>query len=506
MYFSKKNKQKTEDDQKRKSFANDVFTLVGGTTFAQIVTILSSPVLTRLYRPEDFGVWTLILSIKTTIGVITCLRYEQSIMLPKSDKKASNLFALSLVFVSIITLLSIPFIYFFKDFIVETLNSPQLGTYLWWLPIFILVSGILLAFNQWSARKRRFENLAAARISNSLSTTGTQVALGAGLHTSAPGLIAGSLVGIISSTLIQGKSILKNDKEDFKESITSTEMKDGLKRYRKFPLIDTWSVLLNTVSWQLPAFLLAIFFSPTVVGFYTLGFRLLQLPMSFIGSSISQVFYQRASVANIEKKLDVLVENVFRMLVIIGMFPILSVTIVGSDIFTVFFGQTWTEAGVYSQILSIWAFVWFVSSPLDDIFLIQEKQHFSLLFNIFNFATRLLSLIIGGYLGNARIALILFATSGILVYGYVGLKVMSYAGVKMSRVVEIVASSLRYFIPAGIILVILKLLEVNQILLVIVSSLLIMCYYAYIIKTDEQIKQLINSFDIAKKLNISKSR
>src|SRR5690606_37210838 len=171
--------------------------------------------------------------------------------------------------------------------------------------------------------------------------------------------------------------------------------------------------LMNIISWQLPTFLLAAFFTPAVVGFYSLGFRLLQLPMSFIGSSISQVFFQRASKAKSEGTLDYLVESVFRLLVIIGMFPMLIITIIGSDIFTLIFGNDWTEAGVYAQILSLWAFIWLISSPLSTIYIVMEKQQFGFQYSFFNLITRILSLYIGGLLGNARLALILFSISGI---------------------------------------------------------------------------------------------
>ena len=67
---------------KKENFASDVLTLAGGTTFAQILTILSVPILTRLYGPEDFGVWALYISITSIITVIACMRYEYSIMLP----------------------------------------------------------------------------------------------------------------------------------------------------------------------------------------------------------------------------------------------------------------------------------------------------------------------------------------------------------------------------------------------------------------------------------------
>ena len=218
--------------------------------------------------------------------------------------------------------------------------------------------------------------------------------------------------------------------------------------------------------------------------------------MSFIGGSISQVFFQRASRALSEGTLPSLVENVFRMLVIIGMFPILILTIIGSDVFTVVFGKAWAEAGVYAQILSLWAFIWFISSPLSTIYVVVEKQHFGFQYNFFNLITRLLSLIIGGMLGSATLALILFSISGIVVYGYLCLKMMSYSGVKASRPFKIVFSNFILFIPAGIVLVALKILEINQILLVVFSGLIICIYYLYILKTDTQVKGIINAFRV----------
>jgi O-antigen/teichoic acid export membrane protein len=321
-----------------------------------------------------------------------------------------------------------------------------------------------------------------------------QIAVGILEKNSPSGLVFGSLTGQSVSTFILGGQIWRDDRSLIKKSLNWKKMHEGFKRYRKFPLVDSWSALMNSISWQLPAFLLAAFFSPTIVGFYSLGFRLLQMPMSLIGSSISQVFFQRASRASSEGTLSVLSENVFKMLVIIGMFPILVLTIVGSDIFTVVFGRAWAEAGVYTQILGFWAFVWFISSPLTGIYLVVEEYDFGFRYNFFNLVTRLFSLTIGGLLGSARTALILFSISGILVYGYLCLKMMSYSGVKISRALKIVFSNFILFIPAGILLVTLKIAEINETLIVVFSGLTVCIYYLYILKTDTQVKKIVKGF------------
>lgn len=487
-------------NKKKTSFASDVLTLVGGTTFAQIVTILASPVLTRLYTPEEFGTWALLISITTIIGIIACMRYEFSIMLPESDSEAVNLLGLSLSIVLIITAISTLPIYFFKDAIVLMLNAPQLEDYVWLIPVFIFVNGIFQALNYWNSRTRHFKRLSFAQVSRSLSTTGIQIASGLVKYPLSGGLIIGSLIGYVVSTMTLGGQIWRDDHKFIRSNLHPRKFVQGLKRYKKFPLIDTWSALLNSISWQLPTFLLAFYFSPMVVGFYSIGFRILQMPMSFIGTSLGQVFFQRASVANSEGGLETLVETVFKLLVIIGLFPILTLTFVGSDVFAVIFGNSWAEAGVYAQILSIWAFIWFISNPLSSIYVVMEKQQFGLQFNIFNFSTRLLSLVIGGLMGSARLALILFALSGTFAYGYLCFKMLSYSGVKMSHVKKIILSKVLLFSPVGAVLFALKLAQINQYLIVGLSGLFIILYYVYIIRTDEQVYEFMKRFGFSKKI------
>lgn len=487
--------EKPPKNEKKASFASDVLTLAGGTTIAQILAILAAPVLTRLYGPEDFGVWALYISITSIISVISCLRYDYSIMLPESDKEAVNLLGLSVLAALAVTGLTVPVIWYFKAQIVDLLNAPQIEGYLWLVPPFVFVNGIFLALNHWNSRTKLFKRLSFSRISSSVSTTATQIALGfAGRPPTSAGLIGGSLAGQSAATFVLGGQIWRDDRNLIKKSLSWKKIYEGAVRHRNLPLIDSWSALMNSISWQLPAFLLSAFFTPAVVGFYSLGFRLLQLPMSFIGSSISQVFYQRASRAVSDGTLSTLVESVFRMLVIIGMFPILILTIVGGDVFTVIFGKAWTEAGVYAQFLSLWAFIWFISSPLSTIYLVVEEHHFGFSYNFFNLTTRFLSLTIGGILGSARLALILFSASGIIVYGYMCLKMMYYSGVKTSKALKIVFSNLVLFIPAGAFLAALKIAEINQTVLVIVSGLIICIYYLYILKSDKQVKEIISEF------------
>jgi len=214
--------------------------------------------------------------------------------------------------------------------------------------------------------------------------------------------------------------------------------------------------------------------------------------MSLIGGAIAQVFFQRAAEAKREGTLDILVENVFRVLVIIGLFPILILTLIGGDLFSVVFGGLWQDAGIFAQILGIWTFIWFISSPLSTIYIVLEKQDFGFQYNVANLITRLLSLIIGGIMQSVYIALFLFGLSGIIVYGYLCLSMMKFSGVSWSRMKKIILPNLFYFTPVGALLIGLKIFNFNSIFLVFIACIITIIYYLYILKTDTQLRTILN--------------
>jgi O-antigen/teichoic acid export membrane protein len=63
---------------------------------AQLIVILSSPILTRLYSPSTYRVFSVAASILSVLITVTCLRYESAIPRPEWVVAAANL-ALSLL-------------------------------------------------------------------------------------------------------------------------------------------------------------------------------------------------------------------------------------------------------------------------------------------------------------------------------------------------------------------------------------------------------------------------
>jgi len=468
-----------EVKRKKSTFAADVMKLASGTTIAQGLTVIASPLLTRLYVPDAFGLLALFTSITGILKAISCLRYELAIVLPQSDEEGANVLGGSLLVVILVTGLSTLAVILGKTPLLRLLKAADLAPFLWLVPLTTLIGGVFLALNHWNTRTKQFGRLSIAQVVSALVVTGAQLGLGYVGYATGGSLIGASVLGAALVTMVLGGQIWRDDGVLFLRSIRWRHIAEQLKRYRKFPQYDAWAILLNNISWQLPAFLLAAFFSKTEVGYYALSFRVLKLPMALIGTAIGQVFFQRAAEAKNEGKLAVVVESNFRRLVILGLLPFLLLTIVGKDLFTVIFGQSWSEAGVYTQILSIWIFFWFISSPMSTLFRVLERQEFSLVLNITIFVSRFVALGIGGLIGNARLALFLFAISGVFLYGYLSFSIMNAAGVAWLKITQILGKNFLTFIPLAVMLIVIKLLNLHLLVELVVACLYTGVYMLY---------------------------
>lgn len=484
--------KKQEKSQRAGSYASDIIKLVSGTTFAQILTVLASPVLTRLFTPKDFGIFTLYLSILDILTVVACLRYELAIMLPKEDGEAANLFTASLFFTTLISLLTIPLIWLGGDLLVDLLNSPGLARYLWWIPPSVFFAGLFLALNYWDSRRGRYDRLSVRRVINSLLNIVLQVAAGLTRATGAGGLVGGYFGGSALSTLILSREVWRDNRALFLQSVRLSSIIEGLKRYRKFPLYDTWSALFNSLARQLPNFLLSAFFFSTVVGYYGVAYRVLRLPMMLVGTSINQVFYQRAAQARNDGTLPEVVDGTFRRLVVFGMFPMLLLMLAGQEIFAFAFGAVWAEAGVYAQILSLATFFIFITSPLTGLMSVFEKQEIGLVFNITLLATRAASFVIGGLLNDARLALGLYTATTILEYGWLSVWLNRVAQISVLRSLRHLGRNFALCLPFLALVAAAKwLLLVSAFQLLLISCVSGVAYYLIALRRDQTLQETL---------------
>ena len=359
-------------------FARSVAVLAGGTALGQAVMALSSPILTRLYSPEDLGSLAVFSSILGMVSVLAALRYELAIPLPQYDADAAALLALSLSVVVGASLLIGVGVRFLGGQVAAWANAPALKPHLWLLPVGVGVGGFYQVLSYWAVRKQEFGRIARTKLYQGLGASSTQIVLG--LAAVGP---AGLLIGQVVGQGAGGGSLAVGAWREGREHLRTVSL-EALRRvawrYRRFPKLSSFSGLLNSAGLQLPALLLAAFYGPPVAGWFLLGQRVVGIPMTLLGQAVSQVYLGTASrlVQEDRPRLRGVFTKTAGRLLVLGLIPMSVLGAGGPWLFSRVFGPEWLEAGSYVQLLAGAFVLQLVITPLSQTLNIIERQDIQL--------------------------------------------------------------------------------------------------------------------------------
>lgn len=375
----------------KSEFSRNVLTLMMGTTIAQAIPIAISPILTRIYTPEDFGVFALFIAITAIFGSIANGRYELAIMLPKKDEDAINIFALGFIITSAISLVLLVLVVVFNDYFTKLLNNEELSVWLYFVPIAVFFTGLWNILNYFNNRKKQYKDLAKATIIKSIVTAIVQISVGF-LKSGAIGLISGQIL----SQFFANTKLLSNILKDkvLLTKISKVKIIALAKRYKDFPKYSMWAILANSLSQNLTNILISSFYSVATLGFYSVVQRVLGMPSSLIGASIGQVFFQQATKEKQQTGKAIKTFNAtVKKLIIIGVPSFGILFFIVEDLFAFVFGEEWKIAGTYAQIIIPLFLIRFVSSTVSGLMTVFEKQRNELLINFFLITTSLISIL-----------------------------------------------------------------------------------------------------------------
>lgn len=356
----------------RERFARSVAVLAGGTALGQAIVVVASPVLTRLYSPDDFGVLAVYSSILGIISVIASLRYELAIPLPEKDEDAANLLALCLGIVGFMGLFMGIGTLLLGDKIAAWTNAPGLRPYLWLLPIGVVLVGAYNVFTYWAVRKQVFAQIARTKIHQGLSTGFTQIGLGL-LRFGPLGLIVGHILGQ-SAGVITLSALLWRKNWHVIGKIHIPQIKVVANRYQRFPKLSAFPAFINALGLQLPIIALSILYGTQVTGWFSLVNKVLGAPLSLVMLATAQVTVgQAAERKRSLESMEDLFWRVIKQQSVLGL-PLLLVAPLCPFVFPIIFGSEWKEAGIYSAVWLPSLIANFIASPTGGFLDVMERQ------------------------------------------------------------------------------------------------------------------------------------
>lgn len=397
-----------------------------GTAGAQAIGMAFSPVITRLYGPEAFGLLGTFMAILAILTPVAALTYPVAIVLPRSDADAKGLAKLSGgLAVGMACLIALIFL-IAGDRLVDLLGLQAIAIFLLLIPLAMMFSAFQQILQQWLIREKKFRITAKAAVIQALILCTIQAGIGLFypvsavlivLATISNGLYAALLwLGIknqIKINLITQQTVIE------KESALSFSGIGALaKRYQDFPIYRAPQDIINAFSQGLPILMLASFFGPAAAGFYTLAKAVMGAPSTLIGKSVGDVFYPRITKAAQDK------ENLFQLilkatlaLTAIGFAPFTLVVAFGPWLFSLIFGAEWITAGEYARWLALFFLFNFINKPSVAAVPVLGIQKGLFLYEVFSTAAKTLGFFVGLYWFDSAIwAVALFSVIGVFAY------------------------------------------------------------------------------------------
>lgn len=405
-----------------------VLMVVSGSAAAQLVTLLSSLFIARIYLPEAYGTFAVVSSLVAVIGTVASLRLESAIPIPESEDVAKQL--LGSTFTSAATVAVVWFalaLAFGTPVSVAMGLDPSARVLLMLAPLSIFLIGCYNGLIQYNLRQRRYKVTAVRPLTQAVTTALFQIL--AGLISPTPvSLLLGLTLGLLASIIVLSYDLRGWRPSGFRTTAAL------IKQFKEFALLLTPTTLINALGLQIPLILGGVLFGAKFTGWFGITYRFLAVPITVIGHSIGQVCLGEFStlVRMDRKRLKRAFLQASGLLLLAGLAVGSVVAIWGPSIFGLFLGETYLPAGYFARALSIGLVFEMLATPLASLLILLKKPRWQAGWDVTRLVAVALAMVIPASLGvdALQTLIVLGATQGVL---YLGMWLLTFRLVSASH-------------------------------------------------------------------------
>lgn len=337
--------------------------VLSGSALAQLIHLLFTPILTRLYTPEQFGELALLISL---IGLSTAFatgKFDLAIVMASEKEKVAldrGINKISLIFSFILLAVSVLFFYN---------KNTTYSSLIFFLSITSFFRAKYLSRRAVLNSHGKYKEIATGRVVENTSNGFSAVILSF-LELGSIGLmISKTLSFLLPSIYYQSKT------HKYLMGEPDLKTKDVFSKYKSFPKYSIFTELLTQLNLNFTIFGFAYFYGEEVVGHLSMTTRVLSLPINFIGLAFLDVFREKATADYLKHgSCRSIFKKFFYALSLMALLGYALVALFGEEIFTIVLGGKWSLAGKYASIAILLYSVRLVSSPLGYTFHLAQKQ------------------------------------------------------------------------------------------------------------------------------------
>lgn len=346
-------------------FIGDSFLMILSSGIAQVILIITTPIITRLYSPTEFGEFTIFSNIAMILIPIINARYDLLIVNTKNDRSANILSQISFLISLLILLILIPI------FAISTWLYPNFILDFIFIIIMLFLVSLTNIFTNYLNKERKYKVLSLINVFRAGSMALLQIIFGL-LALGSLGLIIGFSLSYIAGITLGYKTFKKHfnivrDKEETKALFL--ENKNQL-------VYSTPSILLNSLSFSVVVFFIGILYTNTEVGIYGMAIRVLGIPVTIISLGLSKIFMQQANDYYIEYgNFRNLLLKFSSILVIVSIILYVPLYLFSEELVNILLGHSWVDAiTVIKIVIPLFVIRLIVSTVSLSVIVLQKQQ------------------------------------------------------------------------------------------------------------------------------------
>lgn len=374
----KKSDMKNSNSTKR----NSMYLLIG-LSLSQLINFLTLPIITRMFTPSDYGIFTIAMTISSFFIIISTMNFDKAIILPKEESKVKNLLRIIFINSLLLSVVSVVIVISTKLYELPVLKEKGLTTTVLLLIVAItFFTAIFQSFYSYNNRYDRYLKMSMSRVLMAIVFVGVAILFPTFLSKSSVQYL---LIAQLVSVIIAGAFLYMPKQLPLKTwnvKKNRLEMINTLKSYSSFPKYNVPHAILEIISANLVILMITFLYNMALVGMFAVALRVLKAPISLIGSSLSQV-YNREVAKMLQESLYDEVRLKTKSLIIKLFFistPLFIILALFSErLFELFLGSDWKGAGEIASILVIWISINFISSPISQTYVLVGEQRNALI-------------------------------------------------------------------------------------------------------------------------------
>ena len=396
---------------KTKGIAGEAATMVSGNLLAQLIALAAYFVLTRIYSPDDYGLFNIFYSYIEVFIILSTCKYELAVVVADDEREAAAVSRFALRHNTVVSLLLLTVALALWLCGALPGNFGQLGWMVLLIPPMVFFCGTSRIYSFLYNRFHRYRQIALSENVNAGSGALLKIALGL-LGIAPAGLPVGTVLGQAASNLnyrLRLRSLAL-------PSTTAADGKAAARKHSNFPRFVATKDFVNTFSANLPFLWLALYFNRAEIGLFGLALTFTRQPVLLLCAAFERVLYARGAEA--VRQRQPLSGLVWRFMLIVNAVAIpvaIAAWFLAEPVFAFGFGARWQGCGVYVQAVIPWILLTLTANSLMFVANIFSTQRTEFFFNLAQLLLRVVALYIGIQMGSFLLSIRMFAAVSALV-------------------------------------------------------------------------------------------